>query len=190
MSTTKNTIKITAAVLALVASLALTGCSSTATTATGTPAAVTTSSTPVTPTGTPSATPSPEVRVYTMANGTKVDTTKGQALPAPVVADITATVAPAAPFGLGTGHAVAVEQVGVNITALKASLAASGRQVGRQIIAIFPVFEARSRGAAPSHGWSTSMLDGHSYDTVAQAQAAVSGVVNADPTGTVVVVLQ
>ena len=190
MSTTSNTIKVTAAVLALVA---LTGCSSTATTATtatGTPAAVTTSSTPVTPTVTPSATPSAEVRVYTMANGTKVDTIQGQALPAAVVADITAVVAPAAPFGLGTGHAVEAVQAGANTVALKALLAASGAQVGRQIIAVFPIFGARTRGAAPSHGWSTSLGDGHSYDTIAQAQAAAAGVVKVNPAGYVVIVLQ
>ena len=203
MSTTKNTIKITAAVLALVASLALTGCSSTGSTATVTPAAVTTSSTPVTPpvvtapaivsgavlTTAQLAKLPDGVRAYPMADGTKVAVVKGEALAPAVQVAVTAATKASVPNGVPAGTAPLAVRTAAN-TALTGALTTAGIALGRQVIAVYPIHGRRYMNSeAVSWFWTTTVTRGEFFDTAEQAQAAIASQIAANPTGNVVVVL-
>jgi hypothetical protein len=190
MSTMKTT---TLAVLVLAATLTLTACgqgtpstptSSTSSTAT-TPIDTTSSTTPA-PTVT---TPAPEIHVYTMADGTKVDIIKGEALPAPVIADITAMAQASVPNGMPGGNVSVAERTAAK-TALTGALTTAGTALGRRVIAVYPVHGYRTASSSTlTWFWTTTISKADLFDTAEQAQAAVAGTVAANPTGNVVVVL-
>lgn len=203
MSTTKNTIKITAAVLALVASLALTGCSSTSVATTATSS---TSSTPVTPV-TPPVVTAPAivsgavltteqlaklpdgVRAYPMADGTKVAVVKGEALAPAVQAAVTAATKASVPNGVPDGTQPLAVRTAAN-TALTGALTTAGIALGRQVIAVYPVDGLRTASSTSrSWFWTTTVTRGEFFDTAEQAQAAIASQIAANPTGNVVVVL-
>ncbi len=196
MSTTK-TLKVTTAALAFAAVLVLTGCSPDA------PA--------TTPTATSSSTPAPvakpvviksdatltaaqltalpeNVRAYTMTNGTKVATVQDVAVPARVVADVTAKAQATIAGGLGAGNGTTDQNI-ARTAALTAWLKDVGVATGRQVIAIYPIYGGRTVGAANSAFWTTTVTNAEFFDTAAQAQAGIASIVAVNPAGNVVVVL-
>ncbi len=202
MYTHKLKIRTTAAFLTLSAALLMAGCSSTVATAPTTVA-------PTTPAATPSATPTaaavvsgavltpaqvaklPDgVRAYPMPDGAKVAVVRGEPLPTPVQAAVTATVNAALPGGITNGQAGAAT-ISAEIASLKASATTTGTALGRQVIIVFPVYGVRSveSNQVKSWFWETSSALGTFFDTAEQAQASVESMVNANPTGTVVVVI-
>lgn len=129
------------------------------------------------------------VRAYTMSDGTKVATVRGQALPAPVVTDMTTKAQVTIAGGISAATVPTAER-NARVAALVASLKAAGVATGRQVIAVIPVYGYRPpNGNTLTHFWTTSRMDGTYYDTAAQAQAAVEQEVAANPTGTQIVVL-
>ncbi|OIQ79909.1 hypothetical protein GALL_383420 [mine drainage metagenome] len=205
MYTHKLKIRTTAAFLTLSAVLLVAGCSSTPSTVATAPATVA----PTTPAATPSATPTaaavvsgtvltpaqvaklPDgVRAYPMPDGTKVAVVRGEPLPAPVQAAVTATVNAALPGGITNGQAPIATQV-AEMNSLKASLVTTGTAMGRQVIAVYPIYGVRGveSNQVKSWFWTTTSTQGTFFDTAAQAQAAVASFVNANPTGTVVIVI-
>ena len=156
-------IRTTGAFLTLSAALLMAGCSSTVTTA---PARVA----PTTPAATPTATPTaaavvsgavltpaqvaklPDgVRAYPMPDGTKVSVVRGEPLLAPVQAAVTATVNVGLPGGIKDG-AAAVDVRVARSNALKASLVATGTALGRQVLAVYPVYGFRTSPDKVSRG--------------------------------------
>ena len=130
------------------------------------------------------------VRAYPMPDGTKVAVVRGEPLPAPVQAAVTSTVNATLPGGVTNGQASLDVQAAQSI-ALKASLVTTGTALGRQVLAVYPIYGVRSveSNQVKSWFWTTTSTPGQFFDTAEQAQAAVASMVNANPTGTVVVVV-
>ena len=203
MSTTKITTATVA--LAVVAAFALTGCTG-PTTSSATPSSA--ASSPASVTVIPSATPTPTatqitsgavltadkvkalpngVRAYTLADGSRVATVQGVALPAPVAADITAK-AQAALGGELNGTRPRSEETAKS-DALKAAVKDAGVTTGRLVVAVFPVYGYASDHSTLVHFWNTSRFDGHFFDTAEQAKADVEQQFAQNPAGVEIVVL-
>lgn len=196
--------KITVAV-AVVAAFALTGCTGPAVSST-TPGAE--ASAPVSVTVTPSATPTPRaapitsgvvltadqvkalpngVRAYTLADGSQVATVQGVALPAPVVADITAKAQAANGGELNGARPRAEGQA--KTKALEAAVKDAGVATGRLVVAVFPVYGNRTASSGMVHFWNTTRYDGNFFDTADQAKADVEKQFAQNPAGVEIVVL-
>jgi hypothetical protein len=205
MSTTK-TMKITGlAALALVATLAFTGCSgkvaapTAASTATSAASSGTAATTPA-PTTTAAPIKSgdaltPEqikslpqtVRAYTLPDGSQIATVQGEALPAPVVADITVK-AQTASGGEFNGSGTAAER-SATADAMKAAVKDAGVATGRLVVAVFPVYGYRTATSGLSHYWTTSRFDAHFFDTAEEAKADVEQTYADNPARVQIVVL-